>query len=57
MPIDNRSAAERLQLWTFALAAADPRPDWSSTLWADVARASAAKPQIAFGVQEKTATF
>jgi len=32
---------ERLQLWTFARAAADPRPDWSNTLWVDVARALA----------------
>lgn len=32
---------ERLRLWTFARAAADPRPDWSNTLWADVARALA----------------
>jgi streptomycin 6-kinase len=29
---------ERLQLWTFARAAADPRPDWSKNLWVDVAR-------------------
>ena len=33
--------AERLQLWTFARAAADPRPEWSNTLWVDVARALA----------------
>jgi streptomycin 6-kinase len=33
--------AERLRLWTFARAAADPRPDWSNTLWVDVARAPA----------------
>lgn len=33
--------AERLQLWTFARAAADPRPDWSNTLWVDIARALA----------------
>ena len=32
---------ERLQLWTFARAAADPRPDWSNTLWIDIARALA----------------
>ena len=32
---------ERLQLWTFARAAADPRPDWTNTLWIDVARALA----------------
>ncbi len=32
---------ERLQLWTFARAAADPRPDWSNTLWVDIARALA----------------
>ena len=24
---------ERLQLWIFSRAAADPRPDWSSTVW------------------------
>jgi streptomycin 6-kinase len=28
----------RLQLWTFARAAADPRPDWGNQLWMDVAR-------------------
>ena len=33
--------SERLQLWTFARAAADPRPDWSNSLWVDVARALA----------------
>jgi streptomycin 6-kinase len=33
--------AERLRLWTFARAAADPRPDWSNTLWTDVARSLA----------------
>ena len=32
---------ERLGLWTFARAAADPRPDWSNSLWMDVARALA----------------
>ena len=32
---------ERLQLWTFARVAADPRPDWTNTLWVDVARALA----------------
>jgi streptomycin 6-kinase len=32
---------ERLQLWTFARAAADPRPDWGNTIWIDVARALA----------------
>ena len=32
---------ERLRLWTFARAAADPRPDWRNTLWIDVARALA----------------
>jgi streptomycin 6-kinase len=32
---------ERLQLWTFARAAADPRPEWSNLLWMDVARALA----------------
>ena len=29
---------ERLQLWTFARAAADPRSDWSNPLWVDIAR-------------------
>lgn len=29
---------ERLQLWTFARAAADPRADWSNLLWLDIAR-------------------
>ena len=29
---------ERLRLWTFARAAADPRPDWSNTLWNDIAK-------------------
>ena len=29
---------ERLQLWTFARAAADPRPEWSNMLWIDIAR-------------------
>jgi streptomycin 6-kinase len=28
----------RLQLWTFARAAADPRPEWSNMLWLDIAR-------------------
>jgi streptomycin 6-kinase len=32
---------ERLRLWTFARAAADPRPDWSNTLWVDIAGALA----------------
>jgi streptomycin 6-kinase len=32
---------ERLRLWTFARAAADPRSDWSNPLWIDVARALA----------------
>ncbi|MGI8744787.1 MAG: aminoglycoside phosphotransferase family protein [Bryobacteraceae bacterium] len=32
---------ERLQLWTFARAAADPRPDWRNLLWMDIARAVA----------------
>jgi streptomycin 6-kinase len=32
---------ERLQLWTFARAAADPRPDWSNLLWMGIARALA----------------
>jgi streptomycin 6-kinase len=31
--------AERVQLWTFARAAADPRQDWSNPLWMDIARA------------------
>ncbi len=30
--------AERVRLWTFARAAADPRQDWSNTLWIDIAR-------------------
>jgi streptomycin 6-kinase len=29
---------ERLQLWTFARAAADPRPEWGNPLWIDIAR-------------------
>ena len=29
---------ERLQLWTFARAAADPRPEWGDPLWMDIAR-------------------
>jgi streptomycin 6-kinase len=29
---------ERLRLWTFARAAADPRADWSNMLWIDIAR-------------------
>jgi streptomycin 6-kinase len=32
---------DRLQLWTFARAAADPRPDGTNTLWVDIARALA----------------
>jgi streptomycin 6-kinase len=32
---------ERLRLWTFARAAADPRDDWSNMLWMRVARALA----------------
>jgi streptomycin 6-kinase len=32
---------KRLQLWTFARAAADPRPDWGNQLWLDIARALA----------------
>jgi streptomycin 6-kinase len=32
---------ERLRLWTFARAAADPRPQWSDFLWMDIARALA----------------
>ena len=32
---------ERLQLWTFARAVADPRPDWTNPLWIDIARALA----------------
>jgi streptomycin 6-kinase len=32
---------ERLRLWTFARAAADPRDDWTKPLWMDVARALA----------------
>jgi len=30
--------AERLQFWTFARAAADPRPEWRNMLWLDIAR-------------------
>jgi streptomycin 6-kinase len=33
--------AERLQLWTFARAAADPRAEWNNLLWMDIARALA----------------
>lgn len=33
--------AERLRLWTFGRAAADPREDWSNTRWMDIARALA----------------
>jgi hypothetical protein len=29
---------ERLRLWTFARAAADPRPEWGNPLWMDIAR-------------------
>jgi streptomycin 6-kinase len=29
---------ERLRLWTFARAAADPRAEWSNLLWMDIAR-------------------
>jgi streptomycin 6-kinase len=32
---------ERLRLWTFARAAADPREDWSNRQWMDLARAIA----------------
>jgi len=32
---------ERLRLWTFARAAADPRPEWSNPLWLDIARSLA----------------
>lgn len=32
---------QRLRLWTFARAAADPRADWSNPLWMNVARALA----------------
>jgi streptomycin 6-kinase len=30
---------ERLRLWTFARAAADPREDWTNTRWFDIAKA------------------
>lgn len=30
---------ERLRLWTFARAAADPREDWTNTQWIDIAKA------------------
>ena len=33
--------AERLRLWTFARAAADPREDWRNSLWIDIACALA----------------
>jgi streptomycin 6-kinase len=33
---------ERLRLWTFARAAADPRDDWTNTRWIDIARALSA---------------
>jgi len=32
---------ERLRLWTFARAAADPREDWTNTRWSDIAKALA----------------
>ncbi len=32
---------ERLQLWTFARTAADPRSDWGNLVWTDIARALA----------------
>jgi len=32
---------ERLKLWTFARAAADPRADWGKSLWLDIAQALA----------------
>jgi streptomycin 6-kinase len=31
--------AERLRLWTFGRAAADPRPSWDNLMWTDIARA------------------
>jgi streptomycin 6-kinase len=33
--------AERVQLWTFARAAADPRPAWNNLVWMEIARALA----------------
>jgi hypothetical protein len=30
---------ERLTLWTFARAAADPRQSWDNLMWMDIARA------------------
>jgi streptomycin 6-kinase len=33
--------AERLRLWTFARAAADPRAEWNNPVWVDIARALA----------------
>jgi hypothetical protein len=33
--------AGRLQLWTFARAAADPRQAWNNPVWIDIARALA----------------
>jgi hypothetical protein len=32
---------ERLQLWTLARAAADPRQQWNNLIWVDIARALA----------------
>jgi len=32
---------DRLRLWMFSRAAADPRPDWGNLLWIDIARALA----------------
>ena len=33
--------SERLRLWTFARAAADPRAEWNNLLWVDIAKALA----------------
>ena len=30
--------SERVRLWTFARAAADPRDDWKNTHWVEIAR-------------------
>ncbi len=35
---------ERLRLWTFARAAADPRDDWTNTRWIDIAKALSPGP-------------
>jgi streptomycin 6-kinase len=37
---------ERLRLWTFARAAADPRDDWTNTRWIDIAKALSPWPHM-----------